>query len=381
MGIAGAAVSGLAMIAAGWRFRKKRPVYFLLLQGGGIGILYLSVFAAHKLTPYFPPLVSLILMSLLLPPALILALFQGSQALALLGFLGGFAAPLLLASGEGNHVFLFAYFGLLDLGVLGISLFRRWKGLNLLAFLCTFILANYWAALYYEPALFGGTEPFFLAYILIFTILGVRGFGTEETRGETHIDLALVLGTPMAGAVLQWKLFDSVSHGHALVCLIVSAFYILLAFLIWKHRGRDLRIFSEGYIGLGLLLANLAIPLELAPRITSAVWAAEGVVVFFFGRRLKNFKTAAAGLVLHLAAAIAFAAEQNVFAYGDGAFRSARFIGSLVIALSALVMMFITEGSPRLTPAHGGPEDHPWRSAFPIVLGIWAFTWWFGGWS
>jgi uncharacterized membrane protein len=127
-----------------------------------------------------------------------------------------------------------------------------------------------------------------------------------------------------------------------------------------------------------MLLANLAIPLELAPRITSAAWAAEGAVVFFFGRRLKNFKTAAAGLILHLAAAVAFAAEQDVFAYGEGAFRGTRFTGSLVIALSALVMVFITERSPRLSPA---PENHARRAVFPIALGIWAFIWWFGGWS
>ncbi|MDR2257906.1 MAG: DUF2339 domain-containing protein, partial [Treponema sp.] len=54
MGIAAAALTGLAMLASGWRFRKKRPVYFLLLQGGGVGILYLSIFAAHKLTLHFP---------------------------------------------------------------------------------------------------------------------------------------------------------------------------------------------------------------------------------------------------------------------------------------------------------------------------------------
>jgi uncharacterized membrane protein len=376
MGIAGAAFSGLLMLALGWRFRKKRPVYFLLLQGGGIGILYLSIFAAHKLTSYFPPLVSLILMSFLMVPALILALFQGSQALALLGFLGGFAAPLLLASGGGNHVFLFAYYGVLDAGVLAISRFRRWKGLSLLAFLCTFILANSWTAFYYQPGLFWQTEPFFLAYIIIFTILGLDSFGAEENRRDIYFDLALVLGTPLAGAALQWKVFDSVPHGHALICLVFSAFYILLAFIIWKRRGGEMRIFSEGYIGLGLLLANLAVPLELAPRITSAVWAAEGAVVFFFGLRLKHLKTAAAGIILHLAAAIAFAAEQDIFAYGEGAFRSARFAGSLVIALSAMAMIVIAKPLPRFFPEK---KDGP--PVFPVILGLWAFTWWFGGWS
>ncbi|MDR3191639.1 MAG: DUF2339 domain-containing protein, partial [Treponema sp.] len=226
MGIAGSALSGALMLVLGWCFRKKRPVYFLLLQGGGIGVLYLSIFAAHRLTPYFPPPVSLILMSLLIPPALILALFQGSQALALLGFLGGFAAPLLLAAGGGNHVFLFAYYGILNLGILGIGLFRYWKGINLLAFLCTFLLANYWAAVYYHPGLFWQAEPFFLGYIAIFTFLGIHSFSKKNVRG---LDLALLLGTPALGALLQWRVFDSVRHGHALICVIFSACYIFLA--------------------------------------------------------------------------------------------------------------------------------------------------------
>ncbi|MDR1910125.1 MAG: DUF2339 domain-containing protein [Spirochaetaceae bacterium] len=368
MGIAGAALSGLVMLTAGWRFRKKRPVYFLLLQGGGIGILYLSIFAAHKLTPYFPPLLTLILLSLLIPPALILALFQEAQPLALLGFLGGFAAPLLLASGWENHVFLFAYYGVLNLGILGIGLFRYWKGLNLLAFLSTFGLANYWAAGYYEASLFRQVEPFFLAYIIIFTILGIRSFEVKKIRG---LDMILILGTPALGALLQWRVFAGFQHGHALVCIMFSAFYILLAFVLWKRRGGGL--FSEAYLSLALFLANLALPLELAPRITSAVWAAEGALVFFFGLRLNKARAAVAGLILHTAAAIVFAFEQAPPV--EGAFRSIRFTGALIIALSALVIIFIAEHPP----APSAPRLlYP---AFPVVLAVWAFAWWFGGWS
>ncbi|MDR1239476.1 MAG: DUF2339 domain-containing protein [Treponema sp.] len=391
MGIAAAALAGLAMLAAGWRFRKKRPVYFLLLQGGGIGILYLSVFAAHKLTPWFPPLLTLILMGVLILPALVLALFQNSQALALLGFLGGFAAPLLLASGEGNHVFLFAWYGVLNLGILFISLFRFWKGLNILAFLCTFILANYWTVVYYTPPLFWQAEPFFLGYILIFTLLGIHGFGrtrngknplfSQNPAGvkEPHppVDLTLTLGTPLMGALLQWQIFETVPHGYAIICLGFSAFYLLLALIIRKRGSAGRGIFPEAWLGFAALLANLAVPLELAPRITSAVWAAEGLLVFFFGLRLDRFRVIITGLVFHVAAAAAFAFEQDLFFLNaEGPFRSARFIGSLIIAISALAIIFFAEH----------PPGHPLRirrlyPAFPFVLGIWAFLWWFGGWT
>jgi uncharacterized membrane protein len=366
MGIAAAALSGLVMLVLGWGFREKRPVYFLLLQGGGIGILYFSVFAAHRLTPYFPPALGLALMSVLIPPAIVLALFQNSQVLALAGFLGGFAAPLLMAGRGENPVFLFAYYLVLDLGVLGIACFRRWKVLNLLALLCSFVLANAWTLASYRPGFFWSAEPFFLAYILIFTVLGLRGFG-----GASGLDLALVLGTPALGALLQWKLFETVEHGHALVSLVFSALYILLALVIRGRGGRDRErgILREVYLSLGVLLANLAIPLELTPRFTSALWAAEALVVFIFGLRQKRRRIIAAGLVFHAAGAVAFFFEAGLFGPGGGAFRSAGFTGSLIIALSALAMLFYAGHSPQPRPA------------LSMALGIWGFVWWFGGWS
>ncbi|GHU02062.1 hypothetical protein FACS1894147_03150 [Spirochaetia bacterium] len=372
MGIAAAAVTGLVMLVAGWRFRLKRPVYFLLLQGGGIGILYLSVFAAHKLTPYFPPLVSLILLSVLIPPALILAIFQKSQPLAFCGFLGGFAAPLLIAIGADSHVFLFAYYGVLSLGVLGIGFFRCWRGLNLLSFLCTFTAALVWMGTSYTAPLFWSAEPFFVGYILLFTVLGLLGFRTGKREGYPAFDGVLVIGTPLIGAVLQWQIFSAVPHGLAFASVAFSAYYLAVTLIVLKCRNSEenaaMNSFAEAYLALSVLLANLAIPLELAPRITSAVWATEGVLIFFAGRRQGKIRVTAAGLIVHAAAAIAFAVEGN---FPAGAmFRSPQFIGSLVIAFSALAIYIIAQK----TKKKGESFD------LPLCIAIWGYAWWFGSW-
>jgi uncharacterized membrane protein len=365
MGIAAAVLCGLIMLILGWLFRKRRPLYFLLLQGGGIGILYFSVFAAHKLTPHVSSGLGLVFMSLLIPSAVALALFQNSQTLALAGFLGGFTAPLLIWGG-GSQIFLFAYYLVLDLGVLCIGFFRRWRLLSLLALLYSLIFANVWARGYYEPELFRAAEPFFLAYILIFTVLSLRGAG----GAPGHLDAALVLGTPLLGAPLQWKVFEQVNHGRALICVVFSAFYILLAFVLWKRRKTgERRFLCEAYLGFGALLANLAIPLELSPRLSSALWAAEGLAVFVFGLRQRKTRIALAALILHAAGAAAFFFEAGL---GQGPpFRSAGFTGSLVIALSALAMAYYAGRAPR-----------PWsRPGFSLALSLWAFAWWFGGWG
>ncbi|GHV95300.1 hypothetical protein AGMMS50293_16200 [Spirochaetia bacterium] len=384
MGIAAASLTGLAMLVTGWIFRKKRPGYCLLLQGGGIGILYLSIFAAHKLTPWFPPVMALVLLSVLIVPALILALVQNSQVLAIFGFIGGFAAPLLIVSGEGNHVFLFSYYTVLSLGVFVIGLFRFWRGLNLLAFACTFCSALYWVSTSYRSELFWSSEPFFIGYILIFTILGIHGFGKKALQRDAYFDSALLLCTPLLGAILQWRVFSFIPHGHALISVIFAAFYLLLSVFIWKRKGDTMRLFAEGYLGIAALLANLAIPLELAPRITSAVWAAEGTLFYFFGLRLKNTKLVISALALHIAAAIAFALDESVRNSGLAAdlFRSPAFSGSVVIALAAMVLIIVTrkfrEG--RVESEGFFSVQGIYHRGFFVGLMLWFYAWWFSGW-
>jgi uncharacterized membrane protein len=383
MGIASAAFTGLALIFAGWFLRKKRPGYFLILQGGGIGILYLSVFAAHKLTPYFPAPFALALMSLLVPPALVLALFQGSQPLAVFGFLGGFAAPILLSAAGGSHVFLFSYYLILSAGVLVIGFFRSWKVLNFLSFACTFGVSVCWVMDSYAKALFLQAEPFFVVFILLYTLLGLKSI-QKENFALTHCgDGMVILGTPFAGALLQWKVFSFAAHGHAIIALVFSAFYLALALLLLR-RGKKapLRPYIEGYLGLAVFLANIAVPLELSPEITSALWAAEGALIFFFGLMVNrrkapdtagDWKITAAGLFIHAAAAAAFFAGLSRFSGEYLPWRSPGFLGALVIALSALAMAALTYKFPRAAGKN-------FVSAFPVIAVIWGLLWWMGGW-
>jgi uncharacterized membrane protein len=234
MGIAAAAFAGLFMILFGWRFRRKRPVYFLILQGGGLGILYLSVYAAHKFTSHFSAPLSLALMTLLIPPMVILALFQNAQVIAVLAFMGGFATPLLLSSVSENHLFLFCYYLVLNAGVLAIGYFRRWKGLNLAAFFFTFAVSLFWTMAKYRPEFFFSSEPFILAYIITFTVLGLWGLKNQEYRFQHYSDIILILGTPVAAAAIQCKIFSFIAHGYAIIALEFSVFYLLLAVLISK---------------------------------------------------------------------------------------------------------------------------------------------------
>jgi len=53
--LAGVAVGAIVLLGIGWRLRDKRPGYALVLQGGGVGVLYLTVFAATRMVPLLTP--------------------------------------------------------------------------------------------------------------------------------------------------------------------------------------------------------------------------------------------------------------------------------------------------------------------------------------
>jgi uncharacterized membrane protein len=158
--LAGVACGALVLLALGWRVRSSRPGYALALQGGAIGVLYLTVFSALRLYMLLSPAAAFALLAALAALCAILAILQDSMAVALLAVTGGFLAPFLASTGAGDHVTLFSYFVVLNSAIAAIAWFRSWRLLNLAGFAFTFALSTMWGVLQYRPQDFASTEPF-----------------------------------------------------------------------------------------------------------------------------------------------------------------------------------------------------------------------------
>jgi len=100
--LAGVAVASIVLLGIGWRLRDKRPGYALVLQGGGVGVLYLTVFAATRMVPLLPVGAAFALLVLICALAAGLAVKQNAPALAFTGSAGGFLAPILISTGAGS---------------------------------------------------------------------------------------------------------------------------------------------------------------------------------------------------------------------------------------------------------------------------------------
>ncbi|MBV9300815.1 MAG: DUF2339 domain-containing protein [Acidobacteriaceae bacterium] len=133
-----------ALGIADWLWRKGQHVFAQGVTGFGIGIFFLSIYAAFGFYHLIPQ--ALAFLSLFAGAALCVALSlrYGSQAIAALGFFGGYLTPLLLSTGEDHPWFLLSYVLLLDIAAVLLSVKRRWRGLELLSFLATVILYSAW---------------------------------------------------------------------------------------------------------------------------------------------------------------------------------------------------------------------------------------------
>ena len=195
----GVALGAVAMLAVGWRLRLRRPGYALIVQGGGIGVLYLTVFAAFRLYQLLPGGLVFVLLAAMAVFSAMLAVLQDSRSLAALGVSGGFLAPLLASTGGGSHVGLFSFYALLNLGILFIAWFKPWRSLNLLGFLFTFIIGVIWGDRYYRPEFFASTEPFLILFFLFYVAIAVLFALRQEASVKDPVDGTLVFGVPMVG--------------------------------------------------------------------------------------------------------------------------------------------------------------------------------------
>lgn len=161
------------MLSVGWRLRTSRTTYALILQGGSVGVLYLTIFAAMRLYDLVPAGVAMGLLVLLSVLSASLAILQDARSLAVIGILGGFLAPVLTSTGSGNHVMLFSYYAFLNGGILFTAWHKSWRELNLLGFIFTFGIGSVWGAQNYFQEIFATTEPFLVLFFIFYVLIGI----------------------------------------------------------------------------------------------------------------------------------------------------------------------------------------------------------------
>ncbi|MDK9708561.1 MAG: DUF2339 domain-containing protein [Desulforhopalus sp.] len=368
--LAGVAISGMAMLATGWWLRRRKTGYGLVLQGGGVGILYLVVFGAAKLYGFLPMVFALAVMVGLVALSCLLAVLQDAKSLAVFGIVGGFLAPVLMSTGGGSHVMLFSYYGLLNAGIFGIAWMKAWRDLNLIGFVFTFAIGTFWGSSGYRPEHFATTEPFLLIFFVFYAGIAILFAHRQPVNLRGFIDGPLVFGLPLVVSGLQYYLVMDTQYGLALSALGFGLFYLSLATFLWRRLSERMHLLAEAFLALGVVFGTLAIPLALDGRWSASIWALEGAGMVWVGVRQQRVVARHFGLLLQAAAAFIFL-DSVWYPFKAWPFANHHFLGCGFLAGAGLLSGYYLD-------RHNG-ELKTWERFYPLPLLAWGLAWWYIG--
>ncbi len=266
------------------------------ISGGGIGVLYLSIFAAYAMYGLIHFYVAFGFLLLVSIASAVLALRYNSIALAVIGILGAFIAPSIMkvsAAGTagavqpGQSFWLLVYIMVVDIGVLALSTFRNWRWFTLLALFGSLAIFGVWHDQFGAgvglPISMAGLTLIFLIFVGATTLFHI----VWRRPAQPFDELVIVFNAAAYFGIsygLMWNDYRVWLGGFS---VLLALFYGGIAYAVLKRGAENVRL---GFFALSiaLIFLTVAIPVQIGDRAwTTMAWAAEGLVLIWLSFTLR----------------------------------------------------------------------------------------------
>lgn len=404
--IATAAAAALVLATTGWKSLRNGLVALGQgLLGGGQALLYLTVYAAFQPAalvvpaPLLDATSAFALMTAVTALGLAVAVRLDAIAMAFLAVLGGFATPVLIQTGQDARDLLFAYLLLLDLGVLGVASYRRWRALDLLAFAGTALsFGGWWSAWHHVHPQPDATLVWLCVFHVVFLVLPFAQHWRRRTPTTVERFALALANLAFTLAYAASMLREPAPRVLAAGCLAAAPLYGGLGILTARRVGGDART-RDGFLALAVLLLTVGLFFLLPANAIATAWYAEAATLVWLGHRFGHRRTRTVALLV-LAAAVARTLLVHLPAADPGAqFVRNEWFTTLVVAglgLGAFAWLHrrhaVGDGERRLAHAIGiaaglglcaagvaeigrHAAGHPdgWQRLAPALAGAWVW--------
>ncbi len=282
-------IAGIALLVVGDILSRKETYrqYSFFLSGGGLAILYLSIYGAFNFYQLIDQTTAFIFMAIITAGGAVLSLKSDSARLANMSLLGGFLTPFLVSNGTDSQVALFTYILLLDLSFLGISYFKKWLGTYLLSFFGTYFVYYMWSVRFYSPDKLWPTMFFLTAFFAVFLVAAFLS-SVSKKKISTENDVIVNSLNALAYFSTSYFLLKPLYEPYlGFFFVLGAAAYLLAAYMIAETNKEDkYAILALG--GVGLVLVTVAVPIQLHGMWITIAWAIEGLVLAWTGFALKS---------------------------------------------------------------------------------------------
>lgn len=280
-------LSGMVLIYLGDFLRQKYTSYAAILTGGGIAVLYLSIysgFAYYQLIDRVPAFIAMMIITAI---GAFLAIRYERINLAVLSILGGFLTPILLSTGINNQIGLFSYMTILNLGVLAVSFYRNWQKLNLLGFIATLFLYFGWSVQHYDASQLFLTEAFLTLWFIIYSVAVVSHNILSKKKADVF-DMALIILNGLAYFSISYFLLVK-EYGDYLgfFAVLLAAVYFIFAYVSYQMNPEDKKL-ALFFPGLSIFFLTVSAPIQFDGVWVTIAWAVEAVILIKAGFLLKS---------------------------------------------------------------------------------------------
>ncbi len=149
--VAGSCLASLAICGLGFWLRDRQFRFLaLLLRGGGLGGLYISIWTGYHFYGLFGPMVAGLLMMSVAGLIFVLSWWENSQIIGIFATTGAFLMPLLVRTPNPNHLFFCLYLLCVNLPVIFLGLKCKWQVLYNLGFIFSALLGTSWSCRYID---------------------------------------------------------------------------------------------------------------------------------------------------------------------------------------------------------------------------------------
>jgi uncharacterized membrane protein len=201
--------------------------------------------------------------------------------------IGGLLTPLLMHSEHDQYRSLFLYLIAINVGVVALAWFRPWPIIGTLALLGSHGLFWGWYAENYHPAKLGWALAFqvtLFGLALLYSMV-MHLFRSRKARVEDLVRMLLAAGLFFAAA--QTLLNDDYHVWLGSLAIAMAILYTALARISLRLRPDDPRqVLAAATVAMGFVAT--AIPLQADAAWIGLGWAVQGLVLWWFGCRVRT---------------------------------------------------------------------------------------------
>jgi len=297
--VAMASFAGISLLTAGTRLLGGRyHIFGQGLMGGGLAMLYFSVYAANHFYQLIDAGPAFALMGLITVLAGAVSVRFDSMLIAVLGVLGGYGTPLMLSTGSVDFISLYSYMLILGVGVLGVCYWKNWPVVNLLSFACNYGL--FFAAMEgYDRTQFWNVIPFLTAFFVLYSTMTFL-YKLVNRVPSNLVDIAALLINAFIYYGMSYRLVTEAysKEWAAVVTLALAAFYTGHVYYFLKRKLVDRELLIS-FLGLASFFVIVTVPLVLSRQWITVSWAVEALVLLWIARQIGSHTLKYVSFVLY----------------------------------------------------------------------------------